>query len=353
MIKIPTAQPSRGDFLSIVRKKACRIRNLLRLRQSFSFSRILAVIPAVILFAVILIPLRRIGNSAIGAGAAVAAVAEAGVAVGADCRFEVIRLSGHADTPSDGGQEIMLQRLSDCGGEHRAGADFHRGVEPRQEHEHAGEVHGADFNHAPAAEVQHGVPEKEEKGQNEEERVEECRRKGGHGKGKQALSRFLEPAEQEADQKPHQQARDDAQERGPHRTDAEAEHPEGAHAEALDEAGDTENQADDRRCAGSHRGCGYGNRNGQEGNFDDPCMKVSERGERQKQLDCGKHGNLNELQRSFFLSVDHDKILISGVPFPEFLYYLYILTYSSAFVKWKVVNSPAGTFTEKSFDKTG
>ena len=233
----------------------------------------------------------------------------------------------------------MLQRLSDCGGEHRAGADFHRSVEPRQEHEHAGKVHGADFNHAPAAEVQHGVPEKEEKGQNEEERVEECRRKGGHGKGKQALSRLFEPAEQEADQKPHEQARDDAQERGPPRTDAEAEHTEGAHAEALDEAGDTENQADDRRCAGSHRGCGYGNRNGQEGNFDDPCMKVSERGERQKQLDCGKHGNLNELQRSFFLSVDHDKILISGIPFPEFLYYLYIVTYSSAFVKWKVVNS--------------
>lgn len=131
-VSIPTAQLSRGAFLSIVRKKACRIRNLFRLRQSFSFSRILAVIPAVIpaviLLAVILIPLRRIGNSAIGAGAAVAAVAEAGVAVGADCRFEVIRLSGHADTPSDGGQEIMLQRLSDCGGEHCAGADFHRCV---------------------------------------------------------------------------------------------------------------------------------------------------------------------------------------------------------------------------------
>lgn len=132
-VSIPTAQPSRGAILSIVRKKACRIRNLFRLRQSFLFSRILAVIPAVILFAVILvavilIPLRRIGNSAIGAGAVVAAVAEAGVAVGADCRFEVIRLSGHADTPSDGGQEIMLQRLSDCGGKHCAGADFHRCV---------------------------------------------------------------------------------------------------------------------------------------------------------------------------------------------------------------------------------
>ena len=118
----------------------------------------------------------------------VAAVFERCVAVRADRavnRFVAVLGGGSRGMNlfADGGEQIVLQRLADCRGEHRAGNHLHNAVDTGNECEDLREIHGADIDHEIISEVERCAPEHCKEEQDEEDRVEKRRRQGGQRKG--------------------------------------------------------------------------------------------------------------------------------------------------------------------------
>ena len=208
---------------------------------------------------------------------------------------------------SDGRQEIVLQRLSDRGGQHRAGNHLNNAVKSGEKNEHLCQIHGADLINRSPAEIERGGAEEHKEEQHEEQRIQECGGERRQRKSKQALPRFLQVAEQVPRENTHQQAGHNTQHSGLPRTDAKADYAERAHAEALHETGDSENQAQENRSRRANRGGSNGNRNGHKRDFDDPDMEISERGEGKNQFDCREHCDLHEFESSFISVLRHGK----------------------------------------------